>query len=89
MSLVLTNALFSNLLFSKRIISSEVPRCLHILYEQLKSHYYLPTFSQLWLPTVQDVLHADWQDVWHSPHPPFFMDSFKSLVVNVLICFIT
>jgi len=22
------------------------------------------TFSQLWLPTVQDVLQADWQEVW-------------------------
>ncbi len=31
--------------------------------------------SQLWLPTVQLVLHADWQDVWHSPQPPFFRDS--------------
>ena len=30
-------------------------------------------FSQVWFPTVQLVLHADWQDVWHSPHPPFFM----------------
>ena len=37
---------------------------------------------------MQDVLQADWQDVWHSPQPPFFMDSFKSLVVSVLICFI-
>ena len=45
-------------------------------------------FSQLWFPTVQEVLQADWQDVWHSPQPPFFMDSFKSLVVKVLICFI-
>jgi len=36
---------------------------------------YLPAFSQLWFPTVQDVLHADWQDVWHSPQPPFFADS--------------
>ena len=44
-------------------------------------------FSQLWFPTVQDVFQADWQDVWHSPQPPFFMDSFKSLVLNVLICF--
>ena len=29
--------------------------------------------SQVWLPTVQDVLQADWQDVWHSPHPPLHM----------------
>ena len=41
--------------------------------------------SQLWLPTVQLVLQADWQEVWHSPQPPFFADSFKFLVVRVLI----
>ena len=45
-------------------------------------------FSQDWFPTVQDVLHADWQDVWHSPQPPFFMDSFRVLVVNVFTLFI-
>ena len=45
-------------------------------------------FSQVWFPTVQDVLQADWQDVWHSLHPPFFIVSFKLLPVNVLICFI-
>lgn len=44
------------------------------------------SFSQLWFPTVHEVLHADWQDVWHSPQPPFFMDSLRSLVVKVLIC---
>jgi len=44
--------------------------------------------SQVWFPTVQEVLHADWQEVWHSPHPPFFMDFFRSLVFNVLMCFI-
>ena len=27
-------------------------------------------FWQPWLLTVQDVLQADWQEVWHSPHPP-------------------
>jgi len=26
-------------------------------------------FSHSWFATVQDVLHADWQDVWHSPQP--------------------
>ena len=46
-------------------------------------------FSQLWLPTVQDVLQADWQDVWHSPQPPFFIVSFKLRVLNDLICFNT
>ena len=49
---------------------------------------YFAAFSQLWFPTVQEVLHADWQEVWHSPHPPFFMDSFRFLVVKVLMCFI-
>lgn len=27
----------------------------------LRYDYFL--FSQVWFPTVQDVLHADWQDV--------------------------
>lgn len=36
---------------------------------------------------MQDVLQADWQEVWHSPHPPFFIVSFKFLVFNVLIRF--
>jgi hypothetical protein len=26
-------------------------------------------FSHSWLATVQEVLQADWQDVWHSPQP--------------------
>ena len=28
---------------------------------------YLRTCSQCWLATVQLVLQADWQEVWHSP----------------------
>ena len=44
-------------------------------------------FSQAWFPTVQDVLHADWHEVWHSPHPPFFALFGKFFVFNVLICF--
>ena len=45
-------------------------------------------FSQLWFPTVQDVLQADWQDVWHSPHPPLTIEFFKERVFKDLICFI-
>ena len=45
-------------------------------------------FSQVWFPTVQDVLQADWQDVWHSPQPPFFRVFCKDFVFRVLICFI-
>ena len=39
--------------------------------------------------TVQDVLHADWHDVWHSPHPPCFIVSFNTRLLIVLICFTT
>ena len=31
--------------------------------------------------------HADWQDVWHSPHPPFFTVFCKLFVFKVLMCF--
>ena len=27
--------------------------------------------SHIWLATPQEVLQADWQEVWHSPQPPF------------------
>ena len=30
------------------------------------------TFSHFWLAIPQLVLQADWQEVWHSPQPPFF-----------------
>ncbi len=57
-----------------------------------KPHYVAKDYffcSQLWFPTVQEVLHADWQEVWHSPHPPFFTDCCRFLVLNVLMCFIS
>ena len=44
--------------------------------------------SQLWFPTVQEVLQADWHDVWHSPHPPFFTVFCNLFVFNVFTCFI-
>jgi hypothetical protein len=31
----------------------------------------------------QLVLQADWQDVWHSPHPPFFALSQRFRVFSV------
>ena len=43
--------------------------------------------SQFWLATVQDVLHADWQDVWHSPQP-MVCRSFLLPVKIVLMWFI-
>lgn len=44
--------------------------------------------SQLWFPTVQEVLQADWHDVWHSPHPPFLTVFCNLFVFNVFTCFI-
>ena len=37
---------------------------------------------------LQEVLLADWQEVWHSPHPPCTADSTRFLVSKVLILFI-
>jgi len=42
-------------------------------------------FSQGWLATPEDVLQADWQEVWHSPQPPFTALTHKSRVFKVLI----
>ena len=33
--------------------------------------YLLSLFSHFWLAMPQLVLQADWQEVWHSPQPPF------------------
>ena len=41
----------------------------------MSSAYFL--FSHFWLATVQEVLHADWQEVWHSPQPPWAALCFK------------
>lgn len=45
--------------------------------------------SHCWLAIVQEVLQADWQDVWHLPQPPFAAVSFKLALLIVLICFIS
>jgi hypothetical protein len=44
-------------------------------------------FSHFWLATVQEVLQADWQEVWHSPQPPLQALSFKDALFKVLMCF--
>ena len=46
---------------------------------------YSSVFSHAWLATPQLVLHADWQEVWHSPQPPFCALSHKLRVSSVLI----
>jgi len=52
-----------------------------------KTNYFF-NCSHFWFATEQEVLDADWQDVWHSPQPPFFADSQRFLELNVLILFI-
>jgi len=37
---------------------------------------------------VQDVLQADWQEVWHSPHPPVAAVFLRFDLLMVLMCFI-
>ena len=44
-------------------------------------------FSHCWFATPQDVLQADWQDVWHSPQPPLttvFLISFVFCSSNMI-----
>ena len=42
--------------------------------------------SQVWLAMPQLVLQADWQEVWHSPQPPFLALSHRLRVSMVTIC---
>jgi hypothetical protein len=48
---------------------------------------YFLVFSHFWLATPQEVLQADWQEVWHSPQPPFFTLFARSRVSRVRILF--
>jgi len=58
--------------------------------ESCSLRFYLRCYflSHSWLATVQDVLQADWHDVWHSPHPPLAALSFNEPQVSVLMYFI-
>jgi hypothetical protein len=38
----------------------------------LKNYLLSFLFSHFWFAIPQLVLQADWQEVWHSPQPPFF-----------------
>ena len=51
-------------------------------------HYLFLHCSHCWFATLQEVLLADWQEVWHSPQPPFLADSTRFLVSKVWILFI-
>jgi hypothetical protein len=48
---------------------------------------YLYFFSHFWFASVQDVLQADWQDVWHSPQPVFSLLFLRLPFTTVFICF--
>ena len=67
----------------------ELSRCDNSVF--LCVNYLLPSlsvFSHVWLAIPQLVLQADWQEVWHSPHPPFLALSQRLRVSNVTMCFI-
>ena len=46
-------------------------------------------FSHCWFAMPQLVLQADWQEVWHSPQPPFTALSQRLRVSMVLIWVMT
>ena len=52
-----------------------------------KRRDYFSSFSQVWFATPQLVLQADWQEVWHSPQPPFLALSHRFRVSSVVILF--
>jgi hypothetical protein len=54
--------------------------------DALSRSYFL--FSHFWLPTVQEVLQADWQEVWHSPQPRVSRFFLRVPSAIVLMCFI-
>ena len=54
-------------------------------YERFIWRNYFFLFSHFWFATPQLVLQADWQDVWHSPQPPFCALLQRSRVSIVLI----
>ena len=47
---------------------------------------YLLVFSHFWFATPQEVLQADWQEVWHSPQPPVWtlLDSLHGMYLSIL-----
>jgi hypothetical protein len=41
---------------------------------------------QVWLPTVQEVLQADWQEVWQAPHSAVSSGLLRLPATIVLMC---
>jgi hypothetical protein len=42
-----------------------------------------------WFATVQEVLHADWQEAWHSPQPAATARFAELVLLRVFTFFIT
>ena len=53
----------------------------HLPFEKAQFSAY--TFSHFWFATVQEVLQADWQEVWHSPQPPLAALAFRVAPLRV------
>ena len=70
-------------------MSHEKCRLIRAAFPWQSTKYYLLVFSHFWLATPQLVLQADWQEVWHSPQPPFLALSHRERVSRVLILSIT
>ena len=47
---------------------------------------YFFRIPQVWLPTVQEVLQADWQDVWQAPHSGVNSGFLRLPATIVLMC---
>lgn len=66
---------------------SKEQRCWAKFFNSLDDTIECHSFSQTWLPTVHDVLHADWHDAAHSPQPPAVTVFWAEAAMTVLICF--
>ena len=64
---------------SPMIVDSTIPR------RQAGDFVFYFFCSQGWFATPQLVLQADWQEVWHSPQPPFLALAHRSRVFMVFI----
>ena len=72
---------YESILYSPSIDRKNAARRRHEAKDYLLSFWAL--FSHFWLAMPQLVLQADWQEVWHSPQPPFLADSHRLRVFKV------
>jgi hypothetical protein len=81
---------FENMYHLNSKLRSRVKFC---SFEILLGFFYFVVFSgfcslvilsQLWLPTVQLVLQADWQVLLHSPQPTTFLSTGLAIVLIII-----